>query len=502
MSLFKFVTTALLASAPFAAAQTSFGNPAAPVSIVAFVDLECPFSAETLPHLEAYAQAHPDQVRLQLRQFPLEQHVESRLAHEAALAAGAQGKYLEMVDLIQANQRTMTRDQYLHYAEALHLDLPRFTHDLDTHRFLPQVIDEVNEGNALGVTSTPTLYINGKQTTGAQTLVELSSLIQQADYIHKADAPPTVATEDSAAIVSPDLWKQMLTDATQALGPSDAPITVVEFTDFQCPVCRRSVQPLHDFIAASGGKIRWIYRSFPLDIHENSQIAAEADLAAGAQGKFWPMHDLLFAQQDTIDRANLDSFARQIGLDLPRFQADLTSGRFRASIATDRVLGNKAGVDGTPAFFINCHFLSGARSLPEFQQAVALATQQPGTTTPATQLAAAPPPPDHLIAGTFNAPNTILWFSDVEASAAPAIGRIIQQLIAQQGPRKETQLRVILKSYALPDHPAAALTHRASWPPPISKSSGLSTTSSQAKPCPLTRPPLRPSFKPPPPRPT
>ncbi|RXH58429.1 DsbA family protein [Granulicella sibirica] len=438
---------------------TTLGSITAPVSIVAFIDLECPFSAATVPLIEAMAKAHPDQIHLQIRQFPLDQHTESQLAHEAALAAGAQGRYFDMVDLIQANQRQMTREQYLLYAASLHLDLPRFKRDLDSHRFLPQVRNEVAEGNAIGVNQTPSLFINGKLSTGSVDAPTLASLVKAAiPTPSPSEVPRLAATPEPSPVIAKDLWQQMLSGNPTALGPTDAPVTIVEFTDFQCPFCRRSIDPLHQLIAASGGKVRWVYRSFPLDIHENSEIAAEAALAAGAQGKFWPMHDLLFAQQDVIDRAHIDTFARQIGLDMARFQADLASGNYRAAIASDRVLGNQAGVDGTPSFFINGHALTGARSLPELQQAVALAASEPGMLAP-VQLATRVPSDaqEHLIAGTPQSSNSILWFSDVEASAAPAIGHVVQNLLEQQGP----QLRVILKSYALPGHANAALTHRA-----------------------------------------
>lgn len=428
--------------------STSTGGADAPVSVLMFVDLECPFSAATVPMAEKLLSQYPHKVRLELRQFPLEQHEHARLAHEAALAAGAQGKYLQMVDLIQANQTRMDRAQYLGYAHLLRLDMTRFTHDLDTHRFAAQVQTDLALGRALGIDTTPTIFLNGQRLTGVQDMPSLNAAVAQAvaepgkAVVAASSSDPPLSAADIALLTK---------DPVATMGSADAPVTVVEFTDFQCPFCRRASEPLHQLLAQSGGSVRWVYRSYPLDFHEHAAEAAEVALAAGDQGKFWPMHDLLFANQANLDREHFDQFARQLGLDVAKFDQDLTSGRFRARVAADRALGQKYGVDGTPAFFINGRYISGVRTLPEFQQAVVLAKND---AQPAANLSAAAPT-QHLIEDGHRGAAEIAWFIDVEAVAAPASGSTLHELAAAH------PVSIAIHNYALPSHPNAALAYRA-----------------------------------------
>ncbi len=449
---------ALLAGSAIAQAQgagTTAGPVTAPVSIVVYADLECPFSAATLPEVEKVLAAHKGEVRLDVRQFPLTQHEHAPLAHEAALAAAAQGRFLPMVDLIQANQKLMDREQYLHYAALLRLNLVQFKRDLDSHRFAATVQQDLAEGRALGIDTTPTLFVNGTKLAGAQDAPSLEALITRSlaasnPSVNPGDAGNPLPAEDIAALaVKPEA----------TLGVTDAPVTIVEFTDFQCPFCRRAEEPVHQLLAASGKNIHLVYRSFPLDFHAHAELAAEAALAAGAQGKFWPMHDLLFANQTSLDRAHLDDFARQLNLDVARFDDDLSTGKFRAAVASDRALGQRYGVDGTPFFFINGRALVGARSLPELQQAVQLALGN--TAKPAAELAAAGEAPRNFLptpgsASGSASPGTMVdWFLDVEASASPAIAQIVRTLQVEPG------VRIAVHHFALPSHPNAALAFRA-----------------------------------------
>ena len=440
-------------SAPARNSLASVGAADAPVSIVAFVDLECKFSAATVPLLEKLAAQHPQQVRLQLRQFPLSQHSHAEMAHEAALAAGAQGKYFAMVDLIQANQKQMSREQFLSYAALLHLDVNRFRRDLDTHAFQPEIDNDLAEGRALGIQVTPTLFMNGQQLSGSQDEATLSETLQSV-----LPAPSDSAGIETAANapLSANLMHELVEGATNVIGPADAPVTIVEFTDFQCPFCRRSVDPMHRLVAESGGKVRWIYRSYPLDFHEHSEIAAEAALAAEAQGKFWQMHDVLFAHQDQLDKEHLIGFAKDMGLDVARFQDDLNTERYRAVIAADRALGVKAGIDGTPLFIINGQPVIGTRTLPELQQAVQLALNtRPGA--PASGAMRSATDTHHVVLGPPQSPVTITWFSDVEAAAAPRIGKLLRAM----ADLPDAQVHVVFKNFALANHPSEALAHRA-----------------------------------------
>src|SRR5262249_39714286 len=135
-------------------------------------------------------------------------------------------------------------------------------------------------------------------------------------------------------------------------GRKQAPVTVVEFSDFQCPFCRRAADLIAEVRARYGAEVRVVFRNFPLPYHNSAHLAAEASLAAHEQGKFWEMHDQLFAHQTTLDRAAIDGFARELGLDLARFDAALDHGKFAAAVNADLLAGGPF-VEGTPTLFVN-----------------------------------------------------------------------------------------------------------------------------------------------------
>ncbi len=147
------------------------------------------------------------------------------------------------------------------------------------------------------------------------------------------------------------------------LGPSDARITLVEFSDFECPYCALAVKQVKALMAAYPKDIRLFYKQFPLSMHPHAQLAAEAALAANEQGKFWQMHDILFSNFRKLSRENMLVWAEQIGLDVNKFKADLDSEKFASVIKKDTSDGDAAGVYGTPAFFINGKLYNGPMTL-------------------------------------------------------------------------------------------------------------------------------------------
>ena len=145
-----------------------------------------------------------------------------------------------------------------------------------------------------------------------------------------------------------------------AKGPANAPITIVEFSDFQCPFCSRVNPTLAQVREKYGDKVRIVFRQYPLPFHQQAQKAAEASLCASDQGKFWEMHDAMFANQQALGVDQLKAQAAQLGLKADEFNSCLDSGKHAAAVQTDLKEGQAAGVNGTPAMFINGRFLSGA----------------------------------------------------------------------------------------------------------------------------------------------
>src|SRR5579863_7035335 len=152
-------------------------------------------------------------------------------------------------------------------------------------------------------------------------------------------------------------------DGSPVRGPADARITLVEFSDFECPFCSAAVKQVDIVMAAYPKDIKLIYKQFPLSMHPHAEIAAEASLAAREQGKFWEMYDVLFKNYRRLSRENILLFAKQIGLDMDKFTADLDSHKYKAEIKKDIGEGEDANVYGTPAFYINGKQYNGEVSL-------------------------------------------------------------------------------------------------------------------------------------------
>jgi len=153
-------------------------------------------------------------------------------------------------------------------------------------------------------------------------------------------------------------------------GPEDAKVTIIEFSDFQCPFSKK-VQPTLDKIMEKyPRKVRVVFKNFPLNFHKDAELAAEAALAAGDQGKFWEMHDKIFNNQKKLKKRNLKEYAQELGLDMSKFNNDLETHRFKKVIDGDLKAGKGLGVRGTPSFFINGKKLVGAKPLKAFQEVI------------------------------------------------------------------------------------------------------------------------------------
>ena len=160
------------------------------------------------------------------------------------------------------------------------------------------------------------------------------------------------------------------TAGSPAQGPANAPIELVEFSDFQCPFCYRAHPTVEQVLKTYSGKIRFVYRNFPLPMHPNARPAAEAAQCANEQGKFWAYHDRLFDDQSKLGPDDLKASAAALGLDTAKFDACFDSHKYKAVVDADLQAGNAAGVNGTPAFFINGRLLSGAQPFDEFKKVI------------------------------------------------------------------------------------------------------------------------------------
>jgi protein-disulfide isomerase len=148
------------------------------------------------------------------------------------------------------------------------------------------------------------------------------------------------------------------------MGNKDAKLTIIEFSDYQCPFCSRHLRetmPQIEKDYVKTGKLKYVFRNYPLPFHQQASKAAEAANCAGDQGKFWEMHDRLYANQNALDEKNLPEHAKAVGLDLEKFQDCLSSGKHAQEIKKDIEDGQKVGIDGTPSFLLGFTEANGAR---------------------------------------------------------------------------------------------------------------------------------------------
>ncbi len=153
---------------------------------------------------------------------------------------------------------------------------------------------------------------------------------------------------------APPLALPVTPDRDHISGPVEAPLTLLEYADFECPYCGMAYPIVESVIAQMGSQMRFVFRHFPLvDMHPHAERAAEAAEAAGAQGRFWEMHHMLFENQDDLSDRALLGHAQVLGLNIATFTDDLATGIYRPRVAEDFISGVNSGVNGTPTFFIN-----------------------------------------------------------------------------------------------------------------------------------------------------
>ena len=153
-------------------------------------------------------------------------------------------------------------------------------------------------------------------------------------------------------------------------GPTSAKVTVEVWSDFQCPFCSRGNATVKQLREKYGDKIRIVFRHAPLPMHGNARLAAEASMAANAQGRFWEFHDALFQQQRALDRASLEQLAQKLGLDVERFKRSLDTHEFAGYVEADVVESRSRGISGTPTFFVNDTAVVGARPMEDFVKTI------------------------------------------------------------------------------------------------------------------------------------
>jgi protein-disulfide isomerase len=366
------------------------GAKATKVTIVEFSDFQCPFCKRAEPTVKQLVGKYGKDVSLVWMNQPLPFHNHAMDAATAFQAAGRQGpdKAWALHDKMYENNTALERTDIEKYASAVGLNMARFKKDWDDPKIKEEVEQDSKAGTAVGANGTPTFYINGHELVGAQDASAFESIIdaqiKQADALLKKGTPmkdvydklmqeaaaAAPAPAAAGAPAAPEGKQDVKLGDAPVKGPANAKVTLIAFSDFQCPFCSRAVPTLKQVEEDYKGKIRIAFKQLPLPFHDKAHLAAEASLAANEQGKFWQMHDKLFANQQALDRPSLEKYAEELGLNMSKFRAALDSGKFKERVDRESKEGAAVGATGTPTFFINGRKLVGAQPFDQFKSAI------------------------------------------------------------------------------------------------------------------------------------
>jgi protein-disulfide isomerase len=357
------------------------GPASAAVTIVMFSDFECPYCQRAHEITQQLEAEYAGQIRMAYKAFPLDFHGNAMVAAMAARTAQNAGKFWQFHDLL-FSQQGLEQSRLESYARRVGIDVERLRRDLDKLEYGPEVRRDMRQGRKLGVSSTPTFFINGRELRGAKPIDVFRELIDEEISLAQTwltqQVPPEKLYEHAIAEgyrevryterrrgLDPDAVLPVPLEDSPASGPATAEVTIVIFADFECPFCARGQETVDKILARYKGRIRLVFKHNPLAFHSHAFLAARASMAAHAQGKFWAYHDALYETKAKFDEQDLYRIARRVRLDMGRFRSAMGSTRFDALIARDQQLALLLGANGTPAYFINGRPIEGAA--PELQ---------------------------------------------------------------------------------------------------------------------------------------
>jgi protein-disulfide isomerase len=492
---------------PVSADNPQKGPSTALVTIVEFSDFECPFCGRVLPTMKELEKTYGDKIRLVWKNQPLPFHQNAMPAAALAMEAFAQGKadkFWAMHDKLFENRAALTRPDLEKYAQELGLDLNKVKAALDNKTHEPKIKADQEIAGEVGARGTPSFFINGRPLRGAQPVEKFKELIDDelkrvaalkakgvpdksiyATLMASAKAKVEAPAKPAAAPDDTTVYKVPVSPQDPVKGPADALVTMVIFSDFQCPFCSRVEPTVNGLMEKYKGDLRVVWKNNPLPFHQDAGPAATLALEAHAQGgdkKFWEAHELLFANQKALGRSDLEGYAKQLGLNVKKVQSAIDGNTYKTRIEADQAIARSLGASGTPSFFINGKSLRGAQPQPAFEKVIdaelATAKAKVAAGTPKARLyeeiikngadkpaapAAQPGAPDANkvydipeaknapMKGGKNAKVVIQVFSDFQC---PFCSRVLPQMKQIEQEYKD-KVKLVWRNYPLPFHKEA-----------------------------------------------
>ncbi len=493
------------AKVPVSPADPQWGSVDAPVTLVEFSDFQCPFCARVKPTLEQLKKKYgPSQLRIVWKHNPLPFHYEARPTHAVAAAVymlAGPAAFFRFHDSVFANQRDLTPENVQEWARLSGVESSTLFAWLEAGKPAAKVDEDIALAASVGATGTPAYRINGVTLSGAQPGARFEEIIDQqlaaAKRLTLSGTPPrqvyTVLTEQNLR-PSPSeasaraqeqaealaVWKVDVTPADPVRGPRDALVSIVVFSEFQCPFCKRGKGTLEQVLEQYGPDVRLVWKDNPLPFHPRAAPAAVlARHAFQRRGNdaFWRVHDALFESQPALEQDDFERIAKAEKLAWQPALAALAATTLPQSIRDSMELSGELDANGTPHFFINGRRLAGAQPLSAFRELIdeELAKARALTASGVARSrvydtlmkdAREPPPPETKLVplrkdapsrGPLSAPVVIQVFSDFQC---PFCKRV-EPTLAQLERELPGQVRIVWRHLPLPFHAHAQLAAEA-----------------------------------------
>ncbi|HEX2871945.1 MAG TPA: thioredoxin domain-containing protein [Polyangiaceae bacterium] len=493
-----------LAKVPVTSADPQWGSVDAPVTIVEISDFQCPFCARVQPTLEQLkAKYGPTKLRLVYKHNPLPFHKDARPAAEAAAAVfmlrGSEA-FFQFHGLAFANQQALTGENFALWATRAGVGATDLQAWLDSGRARQKVEDDMRIAKQVGASGTPAFRINGVVVSGAQPLEKFVEVVdaqlEAARQLTQAGTPPRLVyvtlTDKNFVDPAPQptakpepeedhaVWNiPVLADDPQR-GPKDALVTLVEFSEYQCPFCKRVEATLEELRRIYGKDLRMVWKDNPLPFHPRAMPTAKLGRAVfqtKGNDAFWKLHDALFESQPKLEDSDLEELLKKQGLAWKPLQTLSESKKIAQRIEESMETASDFEARGTPHFFINGRRLSGAQPVSAFQKLIdeelakARALVEHGTprakvyaellrdakNPPAPERKTALAPAKSASRGLPQAPVVIQIFSDFQCPFCKRVEPTLKELEAEM----PTSLRIVWRHLPLPFHQYAQLAAEA-----------------------------------------
>jgi protein-disulfide isomerase len=494
---------------PISAKDPMWGKRDAPVTVVIYSDFQCPFCSRVEPTLDQVKSTYgPDKVRLVWKNNPLPFHQNAKPAAEAAqgvFVMAGNDAFWKFHDTAFKNQGSLSEDSYAKWAQEAGVkekDIPAYKAGLSSHKWADKVDKDLSDGKAAGVQGTPSFFVNGVFINGAQPFDAFKKTIDQE--LQKAQAKIAAGTSKSRIYV--EMTKENKKNAPQAakdeegdkedtkavfkvpvgaspiLGSPNALVTIIEFSDFQCPFCSRVEPTLKHVREKYGDKVRLVWKNEPLPFHPRAEPAAEVALAVRAEKGdkgFWAIHDKLFENQKDLSDDAIVKEANDLGVSADKAKKAISDHQYKKLIDADSDLAEDFQASGTPHFFVNGRRLVGAQPDEKFdalideeikkaQDAIAKGTKPSEIYDALIKDGKGPPEPEKKdvpkslpandpARGAQSAKVTIHEWSDFQC---PYCGRV-EPTVAQVMKDYSDRVKFVWHDMPLPMHPDAPLAAQA-----------------------------------------